>query len=92
MSTEPLSILDGARIEVDGREVLVVLTPLETIEKPVTKQLAAIACGSLLAFVKRKRDGSYSAFGPGTSAALRAKLAAGVRWTKIPVYPDPVRS
>ena len=45
MSGEPLTVLDGARIEVEGREVLVVLIPLEsdTIEKAVTEQLAAIA-------------------------------------------------
>ena len=89
MSGEPLTILDGARIEVNGREVLVVLTPFEsdTVEKVVTEQLAAIARGSLLAFAKREPDGSYSLIGPGTSAALRAKLATGVQWTKIPVYP-----
>ena len=90
MSGEPLTVLDGARIEVEGREVLVVLIPLEsdTIEKAVTEQLAAIARGALLAFAKREPDGSYSAVGPGTSAALRAKLATGVPWTKIPVYRD----
>jgi hypothetical protein len=89
MSGKPLAILDGARIEVEGREVLVVLTPFEsdTIEKTVTKQLAAIARGSLLAFAKREPGGNYSVVGPGTSPALRAKLAAGVQWTKIPVYP-----
>ena len=86
-----LTILDGVRIEVGGREVLVVLTPFEsdTVEKVVTEQLAAIARGSLLAFAKREPDGSYSVVGPGTSAALRAKLATGVQWTKIPVYPAP---
>ena len=90
MSGEPLTILDGARIEVEGREVLVVLTPFgsDAIEEAVTAQLAAVARDSLLAFATRQPDGSYSVVGPATSAALRAKLAAGVQWTKIPVYRD----
>ena len=87
-SGEPLTILEGARIDVEGREVLVVLTPFGKIKKAVTRQLAAIARDSLLAFAERKPDGSYSVRGPGTSAALRTKLATGVPWTKIPVYRD----
>jgi hypothetical protein len=92
MRGRPITIVDGARLELEGREVLVVLTPFEcdTMDKveTVTKQLMGLAHGCPVAFAKQEPDGSYSVIGIGESAALRTKLAPGVQWTKIPVHAD----
>lgn len=92
MPGKPITVIDGARLEIEGREVLVILTPFEcnTMDKveAVSHQLSRLADRCAVAYARREPDGSYFVFGVGQAAALRTKLAPGVQWAKIPVHAD----
>jgi len=94
MPQTPLFILDGARVEIDGVDVLVILTPFEmqTAEQQeaVMIQLCDLSKQTAVVFSRRLADGQYQFFPPGPwQARLQARSITDLQWTKIPVFPPP---
>ena len=88
MSRQPYITIKGVRIEIDGVDVLVVLTPIDagTEERvlKVTKQLCSMLDPVVLAHPLS--DGTYRFSGhPSFSEKLRARNATDLHWTNIPV-------
>jgi hypothetical protein len=92
VAKDPYIYVKGDRIEIDGVDVLVVLTPIEggTPERveAITQQLCSASYPVVLA--TRASDGTYRFSGhPTFSEKLRARNATDLHWTSIPVrLPD----
>ena len=86
---KPALIVDGSRIEVDGEEVLVILTPfnLDLKDEEIIQQICACSWNFHMAFAKSLAGGGYRFFGnPAFEERLRAKNLSEIQWTKIPIY------
>jgi len=86
---KPVIVVDGARIELDGVEVLVILTPfaMDFEEEDTIRQICECSRKFPVVFARLQADGKYSFFGNAPyEERLRAKSAAGISWTKVPIY------
>lgn len=92
MGAKPLFILDGARVTIEGYEVLIVLVPTqwETEEQKQNFQDRFSSMGRFefpVALAQRQVDGKIVAVGTGTSREkLQARIDSGIQWTKIPFF------
>jgi hypothetical protein len=90
---EPLIVLDGARVEIDGEEILVIRAPFpmdsaQLHNDALHRQIFGASFPLVVA--KRRRDGSFQFFGPPKIVAkLAARNFADFAWTKVPVFPPP---
>jgi len=90
MAKEPLIVFDGARVSIDGVDILVILAPW-TCDAAENQEVVAKLLGLFqfpVVFANRQADGEYSFAGLGQwPEKLRAKNASDLHWTKIPLYP-----
>lgn len=85
MPKEPLIVFDGARVSIDGVDILVILAPW-TCDSAEHQEVIAKLLGLFqfpVVFANRQADGEYAFAGLGP---WPEKLRA-LHWTKIPLYP-----
>ena len=89
MKEKPLVVVEGARVEFDGEEVIVLIVPTiwKSKEQMHAFQRQFHTFGFPIALVDKLPDGRLRAVGSGSSREkLQAKIDAGIQWTKIPIF------
>lgn len=85
MSKKPYIVLKGARVEIDGVDILVIRTPFKAADpEKITKQLCSLRDPVVLA--SQEPDGTFCFSGhPSYAAKLQAKIGVDFQWTNISV-------
>lgn len=86
----PLIVIEGARIEIDGEEILVIIVPTkwESKEQMRAFQEQFYSFGFQIFLVNRQPDGTLRASGwRPLREKIQTRIDAGIQWTKIPIYP-----
>ena len=87
-----LAVVDGARVEIDGRDVLIILTPyhppFENVEQ-VGKQLCDLFNKGGVVYARK--DGERMNYELSSAGPVAEKIRAlePLPWTRIEIYPAP---
>jgi hypothetical protein len=92
MARTPIIVIEGARIELDGKEVLVLIIPFsvkpENLDVSILGQQIADCSKSFpLVLAHKRADGGCSVVtGHPLKEKLEAKNPAEFCWTKVPIF------
>ena len=91
MDVKPILVVDGAKIEIDGDEVVLLQVPFRNCSQEVVDQLGPLlekwSRKVPLYLVQLRPDGGCSVVVPGPlKGVLEAKKPSEFHWTKIQIY------